>query len=71
MVIIDSLLSSVARPLFYNCALSTVGLTSLFLWFKLDFLSSDVMLGEGNILAHLVILGYKVSYQQVGGSFYV
>ncbi|ONI10013.1 hypothetical protein PRUPE_4G023200 [Prunus persica] len=29
-----------------------------------DFLSSDVMLGEGNILAHLVILGYKVSYQQ-------
>ncbi|XP_050106975.1 uncharacterized protein LOC126586238 isoform X4 [Malus sylvestris] len=29
-----------------------------------DFLSSDVMLGEGNISAHLVVLGYKVSYQQ-------
>lgn len=29
------------------------------------------MLGEGNILAHLVIVGYKVSYQQVGGSFHV
>ncbi|XP_024925563.3 uncharacterized protein LOC107420336 isoform X1 [Ziziphus jujuba] len=29
-----------------------------------DFLSSDIMLGEGNILAHLVIVGYKVSYQQ-------
>ncbi|WCJ20235.1 hypothetical protein M5689_002483 [Euphorbia peplus] len=29
-----------------------------------DFLSSDNMLGEGNLLAHLVIVGYKVSYQQ-------
>ncbi|KAK3012037.1 hypothetical protein RJ639_011368 [Escallonia herrerae] len=29
-----------------------------------DFLSSDVMHGEGNLLAHLVIIGYKVSYQQ-------
>ncbi|GFS29885.1 hypothetical protein Acr_00g0008960 [Actinidia rufa] len=29
-----------------------------------DFLSSDVMHGEGNLLAHLVIVGYKVSYQQ-------
>ncbi|KAL6200989.1 hypothetical protein ACLB2K_024704 [Fragaria x ananassa] len=29
-----------------------------------DFLSSDIMLGEGNISAHLVILGYKVSHQQ-------
>ncbi|XP_050371617.1 uncharacterized protein LOC126789497 [Argentina anserina] len=29
-----------------------------------DFLSSDVMLGEGNVAAHLVILGYKVSHQQ-------
>ncbi|KAG8634372.1 abnormal spindle-like microcephaly-associated protein homolog isoform X2 [Manihot esculenta] len=29
-----------------------------------DFLSSEIMLGEGNLLAHLVILGYKVSYQQ-------
>lgn len=26
------------------------------------------MLGEGNILAHLMIVGYKVPYQQVGGS---
>ena len=25
------------------------------------------MLGEGNILAHLMIVGYKVLYQQVGG----
>lgn len=32
-----------------------------------DFLSSDVMHGEGNLLAHLVIIGYKVSYQQVCG----
>ncbi|KAL6573863.1 hypothetical protein OROHE_001405 [Orobanche hederae] len=29
-----------------------------------DFLSSDVMHGEGNLLAHLVIVGYKVTYQQ-------
>ncbi|KAL3742143.1 hypothetical protein ACJRO7_017602 [Eucalyptus globulus] len=29
-----------------------------------DFLSSDVMHGEGNLLAHLVIVGFKVSYQQ-------
>ncbi|CAA2992467.1 abnormal spindle-like microcephaly-associated homolog isoform X2 [Olea europaea subsp. europaea] len=29
-----------------------------------DILSSDVMHGEGNLLAHLVIVGYKVSYQQ-------
>ncbi|XP_059662135.1 uncharacterized protein LOC132308145 [Cornus florida] len=29
-----------------------------------EFLSSDVMHGEGNLLAHLVIVGYKVSYQQ-------
>ncbi|XP_075090893.1 uncharacterized protein LOC107824776 isoform X2 [Nicotiana tabacum] len=28
------------------------------------FLSSDVMHGEGNLLAHLVIVGYKVTYQQ-------
>ncbi|KAK4439325.1 protein abnormal spindle [Sesamum alatum] len=30
----------------------------------LDFLSSDVMHGEGNVIAHLVIVGYKVTYQQ-------
>ncbi|KAJ7967674.1 Abnormal spindle-like microcephaly-associated protein-like [Quillaja saponaria] len=29
-----------------------------------EFLSSDVMHGEGNVLAHLVIVGYKVSHQQ-------
>ncbi|KAK7363733.1 hypothetical protein VNO77_05886 [Canavalia gladiata] len=29
-----------------------------------EFLSSDVMHGEGNLLAHLVILGYKLSHQQ-------
>ncbi|KMS96741.1 hypothetical protein BVRB_8g200460 isoform A [Beta vulgaris subsp. vulgaris] len=29
-----------------------------------DFLSSEVMHGEGNLLAHLVIVGYKVPYQQ-------
>ncbi|XP_015574312.1 abnormal spindle-like microcephaly-associated protein isoform X2 [Ricinus communis] len=29
-----------------------------------DFLSSEIMLGEGNLLAHLVIVGYRVSYQQ-------
>ncbi|XP_043693668.1 abnormal spindle-like microcephaly-associated protein homolog isoform X1 [Telopea speciosissima] len=29
-----------------------------------DFLSSEVMHGEGNVLAHLVIIGYKVHYQQ-------
>ncbi|KAM3285377.1 abnormal spindle-like microcephaly-associated protein [Capsicum chacoense] len=28
------------------------------------FLPSDVMHGEGNLLAHLVIVGYKVTYQQ-------
>lgn len=32
---------------------------------ELDFLSSDVMHGEGNLVAHLVIMGYKVSYIQV------
>ncbi|KAF9618399.1 hypothetical protein IFM89_001122, partial [Coptis chinensis] len=29
-----------------------------------DFLSSEVMHGEGDLLAHLVIVGYEVSYQQ-------
>lgn len=29
------------------------------------------MLGEGNVLAHLVIVGYKVSHQQVGSSYHV
>ncbi|KAF6168038.1 hypothetical protein GIB67_011423 [Kingdonia uniflora] len=29
------------------------------------FLSSEVMHGEGNLLAHLVIVGYKLSYQQI------
>ncbi|XVF87711.1 hypothetical protein PTKIN_Ptkin18bG0142500 [Pterospermum kingtungense] len=29
-----------------------------------DFLSSDVTHGEGNLLAHLAIVGYKVSHQQ-------
>ncbi|KAF5178672.1 Abnormal spindle-like microcephaly-associated protein isogeny [Thalictrum thalictroides] len=29
-----------------------------------DFLTSEVMHGEGDLLAHLVIVGYKVSYQQ-------
>ncbi|KAL3519477.1 hypothetical protein ACH5RR_017626 [Cinchona calisaya] len=29
-----------------------------------DFLSTDVMHGEGNLLAHLVIVGYKVTYLQ-------
>ncbi|VVB12156.1 unnamed protein product [Arabis nemorensis] len=29
-----------------------------------EFLSSDVMHGEGNLLAHLVIIGYKIPYQQ-------
>lgn len=40
-------------------------LTFVFLLVQLDFLSSDVMHGEGNLLAHLVIMGYKVSYTQV------
>ncbi|KAL8461394.1 hypothetical protein ACS0TY_032750 [Phlomoides rotata] len=30
----------------------------------IDFLPSDVMHGEGNLLAHLLIVGYKVTYQQ-------
>lgn len=34
-------------------------------WIDLDFLSTDVMHGEGNLLAHLTIVGYKVTYQQV------
>lgn len=38
---------------------------SFLIFLKLDFLSSDVMHGEGNLLAHLVIVGYKVTYQQV------
>lgn len=29
-----------------------------------DFLTTDVMHGEGDLLAHLVTVGYKVSYQQ-------
>ncbi|XP_051128216.1 uncharacterized protein LOC127249473 isoform X2 [Andrographis paniculata] len=29
-----------------------------------DFLSSEVMHGEGNILAHLLIVGYRLTYQQ-------
>lgn len=31
----------------------------------IEFLPSDVMHGEGNLLAHLVIIGYKIPYQQV------
>ncbi|KAL3820693.1 hypothetical protein ACJIZ3_006598 [Penstemon smallii] len=30
----------------------------------IDFLSSDVMHGEGNLLTHLAIVGYKITYQQ-------
>ncbi|KAL9255562.1 Abnormal spindle-like microcephaly-associated protein-like protein [Drosera capensis] len=30
-----------------------------------DFLSSDVMHGEGNLITHLTLLGYKVNYQQI------
>ncbi|CAI9087830.1 OLC1v1022007C1 [Oldenlandia corymbosa var. corymbosa] len=29
-----------------------------------EFLTSDIMHGEGNLLAHLTIVGYKVTYQQ-------
>ncbi|KAK9133446.1 hypothetical protein Scep_012974 [Stephania cephalantha] len=29
-----------------------------------EFLSSEIMHGEGNLLAHLVIVGYKIPYQQ-------
>ncbi|KAB1226822.1 hypothetical protein CJ030_MR1G005058 [Morella rubra] len=29
-----------------------------------DFLPSDIMHGEGKLLAHLLILGYKASYEQ-------
>lgn len=32
---------------------------------NIEFLSSDVMHGEGNLLAHLVIIGYKIPSQQV------
>lgn len=38
---------------------------------KLDFLSSNVMHGEGNLVGHLVIIGYKVSFQQVSQSIYI
>ncbi|EFH46120.1 hypothetical protein ARALYDRAFT_492692 [Arabidopsis lyrata subsp. lyrata] len=31
---------------------------------NIELLSSDVMHGEGNLLAHLVIIGYKIPYQQ-------
>ncbi|XP_042029606.1 abnormal spindle-like microcephaly-associated protein homolog [Salvia splendens] len=30
----------------------------------IDFLSSDVMHGEGSVVAHLAIVGYNVTYQQ-------
>ncbi|KAL1537350.1 abnormal spindle-like microcephaly-associated protein isoform X1 [Salvia divinorum] len=30
----------------------------------IDFLSSDVMHGEGSVVAHLAIVGYSVTYQQ-------
>lgn len=36
-----------------------------------DFLTSDVMHGEGNLLAHLVIVGFKVFYVQVCSLKYV
>lgn len=32
---------------------------------KTEFLTTDVMHGEGNLLAHLVIVGFKVFYVQV------
>lgn len=38
-------------------------------WMYIDFLSPDVMHGVGNLLTHLTIIGYKVSYQQVRFSF--
>lgn len=37
----------------------------MFSLLKLDFLSSDVMHGEGSVVAHLAIVGYNVTYQQV------
>lgn len=43
-------------------------MTYFSLWVETDFLSSDVMHGEGNLLAHLVIIGYKVFYEQVCSS---
>lgn len=36
-----------------------------------DFLTSDVMHGEGNLLAHLVIVGFKVFYVQVNCLKYI
>lgn len=32
---------------------------------NIELLPADVMHGEGNLLAHLVIIGYKIPYQQV------
>lgn len=32
---------------------------------NIELLPYDVMHGEGNLLAHLVIIGYKIPYQQV------
>lgn len=40
---------------------------TLSLGFILDFLPSDMMHGEGNLLTHLMIVGYKVTYLQVRG----
>ena len=55
--------------LFSLCSfLIECGLIFFLSWSNLDFLSSEVMHGEGNLLAHLVIVGYKVSYQQVSSS---
>ena len=54
----------------YNPIWLRIGLYIIFGW-KLEFLSSDVMHGEGNLLTHLVILGYKLSHQQVSYSFHM
>lgn len=51
--------------IFANCRLTVLYVCRP----NLDFLSSDVMHGEGNLLAHLAIIGYKVAYEQVGVSF--
>lgn len=58
--------------MFYYFGL-TISSSSSFLCLslKLDFLSSNVMHGEGNLVGHLVIIGYKVSFQQVSHSIYI
>ncbi|KHG16960.1 Abnormal spindle-like microcephaly-associated protein [Gossypium arboreum] len=63
VLILDRAKSQTSLPLNYGID-GVDGGSPLLFTVSSDFLSSDVMHGEGDLLAHLVTVGYKVSHQQ-------